>query len=71
MAINCSKFKAKGALQFNLFEEPERSLQNEILDKVIDNIRSRYGVTAILRASGLMRGGTAIRRSRLVGGHKR
>lgn len=69
IAISCSKLKEKSPLQFNLFERPERTIQNEKLDIIIDNIRSRYGFTSLIHASSLMQGGTAVKRSQLVGGH--
>jgi DNA polymerase V len=36
----------------------------------MDEIRAKYGATAILRAKSYTLGGTAIQRSQRIGGHK-
>ncbi|EOH86345.1 hypothetical protein I588_05167 [Enterococcus pallens ATCC BAA-351] len=53
----------------NLFEEPEKQLDNRKIDFVVDNIRKKYGFKAIVHATSLMPGARAIDRSSLVGGH--
>lgn len=40
------------------------------LGYVVDRIRNKYGPTAILRAASYKKAGTALQRSKLVGGHK-
>ena len=42
---------------------------NEFTEDTIDEIRRRFGKTAIVRANSLKKGGTYIARSNLVGGH--
>ncbi|MNH48134.1 DNA polymerase IV [compost metagenome] len=59
--------------------EPERSIQLDLFDAhkeqrqiighVMDAIRRKYGAIALLRAASYTKAGTAITRSRLVGGH--
>lgn len=68
--INCGKVHYKKELQLNLFEAPEMMLHREDLETVIDKIRERYGFTSLLHAGSLLKDGTAIQRSHLVGGHK-
>lgn len=70
IAVRCGKIQPKTDLQLDLFEEAEQTINREKLDCVIDTIRSRYGYTSLVHASSLARGGTAIRRSGLIGGHK-
>lgn len=36
----------------------------------MDSIRNRYGSAALLRAVSYTDGGTAVKRSQLLGGHK-
>lgn len=70
IGVSASKLMAKQSLQLNLFEEPETIENREELDLIIDRLRGRYGYSSLVHASSLLAGGTAIRRSKLVGGHK-
>lgn len=70
IAISCKKVEYKKSLQLNLFETPEKTIHTENLEVVVDRIREKYGFNAIVHASSLTKGGTAIQRSRMVGGHK-
>ena len=39
------------------------------VENTMDEIRQKFGKTAIMKASSLEKGGTFISRSKLVGGH--
>ncbi|MGG5333823.1 DNA polymerase V [Enterococcus sp. AZ163] len=69
VGVNCSRLTYTSAFQMNLFEEPEKQLDNRKIEFVIDNIRRKYTFAAIVYASSLLEGGRAIERSSLVGGH--
>lgn len=69
VGVRCAKISKQRMLQFNLFEDPELTLHKQQLSITIDRIRKRYGYKALVRASSLTAGGTAIERSGLVGGH--
>lgn len=56
-------------VQLDLFEQPERSIKSNKIDQVVDEIRKRFGTTALMRAMSKEEGGTAINRASLVGGH--
>lgn len=56
-------------VQTNLFDQPERTVKDTKLDKTVDDIREKYGLTALMRGMSIEKGGTAIQRSNLVGGH--
>lgn len=56
-------------IQLNLFEQPELRLKTSKIDQVVDEIRQRFGTTALMRAMSKEGGGTAIDRASLVGGH--
>ncbi|CCF29470.1 Y-family DNA polymerase [Leuconostoc citreum] len=56
-------------IQQNLFSQPEQQLNTNKIDKVIDELRQRFGTTAVIRAMSKVEGGTAINRASLVGGH--
>lgn len=68
--VTFGKLKHKRALQLNLFEQAEETVQNEELDQTIDFIRKKYGYTSLLHASSLLDGGMARFRATLVGGHR-
>ena len=70
ISIRCGKIDYKKELQLNLFEPPEKTIHNEELETVVDKIREKYGFTSLVHASSLTKGGTAISRSGMVGGHK-
>lgn len=55
--------------QFNLFVKPDLQVKRKILDKTVDSLRKKYGFSSVVKASSLLPGATAIRRSKLVGGH--
>lgn len=69
IAVSYSKLVHGTGLQLNIFEAPEKQIDNEKLDQVFDLIRAKYGFSSIVRASSTMEGATAISRSQLVGGH--
>ncbi|MBZ5984139.1 Y-family DNA polymerase [Leuconostoc gelidum subsp. gasicomitatum] len=56
-------------IQLDLFSQPESLINSSKIDQVIDEIRKRFGSTAIVRAMSKTDGGTAIDRAKLVGGH--
>ena len=69
LAVSYSKLESNQSIQLNLFDEPTTVLNDRILDQTIDVIRKRFGFDAIIHASSLLEGATAIERSHLVGGH--
>ncbi|WP_399632630.1 DNA polymerase thumb domain-containing protein [Sporosarcina sp. SG10008] len=68
ITISITNLEDETSMQLSLFDE--HKLRNRKLGTVMDDIRNKYGSTAILRAVSLMEDGTAIGRSKLVGGHK-
>ncbi|MCH5461333.1 DNA polymerase [Lactobacillus sp. LC28-10] len=69
VGVRCAKISTQRMTQFSLFEDPEVTLHRQQLSITIDRIRKRFGYKALVRASSLTPGGTAIERSGLVGGH--
>lgn len=70
LSIQCRKIQFKSQLQLNLFETPEETIRQDDLELVIDRVRNKYGYASLIHASSLTPGGTALRRSGLIGGHK-
>lgn len=68
LSITLSNIEDDNELQLNLFDS-NRPKQRQ-LGYVMDEIRSKFGSDAILRAVSYTNAGTARHRSRLVGGHK-
>ena len=68
VSISITKLEEEQSVQLSLFEKD--NWRDRAIGSVMDNIRNRYGSTAILRAISLTDAGTAIKRSALVGGHK-
>ncbi len=54
---------------YSLFENRERAIKEENLDRAIDKIRDKYGFLAIQKGTSYMEGSRAIARSKLIGGH--
>ncbi|MCP4298225.1 MAG: excinuclease ABC subunit A, partial [Proteobacteria bacterium] len=68
--VTFGKIEPKSALQLSLFDSAEKLINQEDLDQTIDSIRHKYGYTSLLHASSLSNGGTALYRSKLLGGHR-
>lgn len=69
LAVYSSKLVTKVAQQLDFFTPIKAQCANEDKLAVIDQIRARYGFKSIVYANSLLKGGTAINRSSLVGGH--
>lgn len=68
VSVSISKLEDEAFLQLSLFDLKKWQIRQ--LGETMDDIRSAYGSTALLRAVSLTDAGTAITRSKLVGGHK-
>ncbi|EGQ19562.1 ImpB/MucB/SamB family protein [Sporosarcina newyorkensis 2681] len=68
ISVSIKKLEDEHSMQLSLFDTKKWQVRK--LGKTMDEIRTRYGSTAILRAVSLTNAGTAIKRSKLVGGHK-
>ena len=69
IGVNCTNLVQSHAEQLNLFETFETREKNDNLDEAVDLIRKKYGFRKLVYATSLTRGGRAIERSALVGGH--
>ncbi len=68
ISISITKLESEHTMQLSLFNTTK--WEDRRLSEAMDSIRSVYGSTAIVRAVSLTDAGTAIKRSKLVGGHK-
>ncbi|WP_445677992.1 Y-family DNA polymerase [Psychrobacillus sp. FSL K6-1415] len=68
ISISITKLEDEHSMQLSLFEK--KNWKNRKLATAMDNIRNRYGSAALLRAVSYTPAGTAVKRSKMVGGHK-
>lgn len=68
ISLSIGKLEDEHSMQLSLFDK--NRWRNRKLGATMDALRDKYGSTAVLRAVSLTEAGTAIKRSRLVGGHK-
>ncbi len=69
IGVYSSKLSANTGQQLSLFEPASAQIKTSRLNQVIDEIHRRFGFTKLVYATSLLKGGTAIERASLVGGH--
>lgn len=69
VAVYTSRLSPATSQQLNFFEPTGQQVRRAATDHVVDGIRDRFGFTQLVYANSLMKGGTAINRASLVGGH--
>ncbi|WP_313892451.1 DNA polymerase thumb domain-containing protein [Psychrobacillus sp.] len=68
ISVSITKLEDEHSMQLSLFEKD--NWKNRKLAAAMDSIRNRYGQAALLRAISYTPAGTAVKRSKMVGGHK-
>ncbi|MFJ7826677.1 UV damage repair protein UvrX [Psychrobacillus sp. NPDC096623] len=69
LSVSITKLEDEHSMQLSLFEQEK--WKNRKLASAVDSIRNRYGSAALLRAVSYTDAGTAVKRSKLLGGHKK
>ncbi|BDX45579.1 MULTISPECIES: Y-family DNA polymerase [Enterococcus] len=69
LGVSFGKLVWDTTLQLDIFSPPEEQIINNQLDFLIDKIRQKFGFKALIHASSLLEGATAVNRAGLVGGH--
>ncbi|MEI5992723.1 Y-family DNA polymerase [Candidatus Enterococcus mansonii] len=69
VGITYSHLVYTDSVQLDLFHDPNEQVQDLKLDLLIDTIRKKYGYTSLIHANSITKGGTAVSRASLVGGH--
>lgn len=69
LSVSITKLEDEHSMQLSLFEREK--WKNRKLASAMDSIRNRYGSAALLRAVSYTDAGTAVKRSKLLGGHKK
>lgn len=68
ISISITKLEDEHSMQLNFFEKENWKIRK--LATAMDSIRNRFGSAALLRAVSYTPAGTAVKRSKMVGGHK-
>lgn len=68
LTVTLSNIESEYSMQLSLFDETR--WRNRKLGETMDQLRTKHGTTALLRAVSYTDAGTAITRATLVGGHK-
>lgn len=69
VSVYASQLSVNTGQQLNLFDDFQTQVKDSKLTSVVDEIHKKYGFTKLVYAKSLAKGGTAIERAGLVGGH--
>lgn len=69
VTVCCGSLQKKESIQLNLFEQEKEKEENKNINKVVDEIKSKYGKNSLLKATNLLDDSTAIERNKKIGGH--
>ncbi|WP_283679182.1 Y-family DNA polymerase [Lentilactobacillus sp. Marseille-Q4993] len=69
IAVYTSKLSSMSGRQLNIFMDPRQQIKKQESDRVVDQIRDKFGFKSLVYARSTTKGGTAINRASLVGGH--
>ncbi|EKK21180.1 Nucleotidyltransferase, DNA polymerase for DNA repair [Fructilactobacillus florum 8D] len=69
ISFYCSKLSPNNSKSLNLFTDLEVEKKMTKLTSTIDEIHKKYGFSKLVFANSLAKGGTALERAKLVGGH--
>lgn len=69
ISVSITKLESEHSMQLSFFDTAR--WQRRKLGATMDQLRRHYGSTAVLRAVSYTEAGTAINRSKLLGGHKK
>ena len=69
IGVNATKLSHDSNQQLSIFEDLETIEKDRDIDKVVDEVRSKFGFSKMIYASSKLEGARALERSKLVGGH--
>ncbi|WP_395430283.1 hypothetical protein [Fructilactobacillus sanfranciscensis] len=69
VAVYCSKLTNNTGRSLDLFAKVDTQIKTSKLNQIIDEIHHKYGFSKLVFANSLDKGGTALERAKLVGGH--
>lgn len=71
IGISFGKLSTAGYQTLDLFESPDKQINQHKLLKTMDRLQDKYGKNIILRASALTENSTIIERHNQIGGHRK
>ena len=69
IGISFGRVQEQDSEQLNLFENIDNKTKERKLEKLIIEIKSKYGKNSVLKGMNLQEGATTIIRNKLIGGH--
>ena len=69
--LSLGKLSDGKEIQLSLFEDEEEAEKRRNLQKITDELKTRYGKDIVLRGSALLKESTAKERHKQIGGHKK
>lgn len=69
IAVYCSNLTTNTGRSLDLFTKVDKQIKTDKLNQTIDEIHHKYGFSKLIFANSLGKGGTALERAKLVGGH--
>lgn len=70
LGIAAEKLVPDSGAQIDLFNGAEEIVKNQELDLALDQVRKKFGNTAVFKSSSKLPGSTLLQRANLVGGHE-
>lgn len=69
VSIACAQLNDKVGTQLNIFDSLDNIIEQENINQAIDEIKTRFGKNAILKATSLLNDSTIYERNQKIGGH--
>ncbi len=69
IAVNLGRLSRSTGQQLSLFSPVKHQVKQHQFDQLVDQLRDKFGPTAVFYGNSLKRGGTMLERAGLVGGH--
>lgn len=69
IAVSLGRLSRASGQQLSLFAPPQKQVKQYQFDQLVDQLRDKFGPTAVFYGNSLKRGGTMLERAGLVGGH--
>ena len=69
VGVSVGNLSDKNSIQLNLFEDFEKVQKEEVKEKTIDKITTKFGKNSLLKASALLQDSTVKERNKKIGGH--
>ena len=69
IAVSLGRLSKLSGQQLSLFSPAQKQVKQYQFDRLVDQLRDRFGPTAVFYGTSLKRGGTMLERAGLVGGH--